>query len=125
MEQVIYKAEGFPVFQNVLYDTIEEALNCTVGDIELIQDEKTGFIYNRLFDNSLMDYDEDYSFDPSVSAAYRNIIAGVKDDIIERYLGKNKLLEIGCGKGYFTDYLASEGFDIVGMDPAMREIAQI
>ncbi len=116
MKNILYKQNNFPIFQNVLYNTKEEALNCKVANIELIQDEKTGLIYNRLFDNTLMDYDADYSFDPSLSLAYRNIIVGVKD-IVEKYLGKDKLLEVGCGKGFFTDYLSSLGFDIVGMDP--------
>lgn len=117
MSEIIYEAKGFPVLQNVLYNTKEEALNCKVGDIELVQNEETGIIHNRLFDESLIDYNADYSFDPSVSQAYRKLAVGIKD-IIEKYLGKEKLLEIGCGKGFFVEFLSSFGFDILGMDPA-------
>jgi len=42
-----------------------------------------------------------------------------------KYLKKHNLLEgrildFGCGKGFDTDYLASEGYDIIGYDPYFR-----
>ena len=41
-------------------------------------------------------------------------------------LSGEKVLELGCGYGYYTDYFQSIGGDVIGVDgsPAMIEIAK-
>ena len=35
-------------------------MNCNIADIEIIQDENTGLIYNNKFDKSIINYDDNY-----------------------------------------------------------------
>lgn len=37
--------------------------------------------------------------------------------IIERDLGRERLVEVGCGKGFFFEMLLADGFDVTGFDP--------
>jgi SAM-dependent methyltransferase len=38
-------------------------------------------------------------------------------DLVEQWLGKDELVEIGCGKGFFLELLAARGCTISGFDP--------
>lgn len=56
----IYRVEKLPVFQNRMYQSMEEAINCVKGDVVLVQDLETGLILNQVFQPELMQYDVDY-----------------------------------------------------------------
>jgi len=32
-------------------------------------------------------------------------------------MGKERIVEVGCGKGYFWEMLLVKGFDVTGSDP--------
>lgn len=116
-DRVLYQVEGLPVLQNRVYDTKEEAMACLTGSIKLVQDAKTGIVYNADFHPKDMIYDENYNNEQALSQVFQehlNDVAG----IIERTLGRESLVEIGCGKGYFLELLMSKGFNITGYDPA-------
>ncbi len=49
----LYQAKDFPVFQNRMFDSSEEARNCQKGNITLAQDPETGLI---LIENSALSY---------------------------------------------------------------------
>lgn len=36
----IFSYKNYPIFQNIVYDTIEKAKSCKTMDIEIIQDKK-------------------------------------------------------------------------------------
>ena len=55
--RVLYRAEQLPVFQNRMFQTPEEAINCAKGDIVLVQDMETGLIFNQAFIPELMQRD--------------------------------------------------------------------
>ena len=114
---MIFSASNYPIFQNVLYNTPEKAMNCKVADIEIIQDQETGLIYNKKFNPSIMEYNEEYHNEQQFSETFKKHLNDVKD-IITRNFDKNSILEIGCGDGYFLEFLHSNGFDIEGMDPS-------
>jgi hypothetical protein len=114
--RVLYRQYDFPVFQNRMYPTAEEALVCPRGDIELVEDQVTGLVYNAAFRPELMVYDRDYQNEQAVSGAFRTHLAAVAD-IVERHLGSAHLVEIGCGKGWFLEMLVERGADVVGFDP--------
>ena len=57
---LIFESKNYPIFQNVLYNTPYESMNCNIADIEIIQDENTGLIYNNKFDKSIINYDDNY-----------------------------------------------------------------
>ena len=112
----LYRAEQLPVFQNRMFATAEEARTCTKGDICLVQDMRTGLIFNQAFEPELMQYDEHYQNEQAVSSIFRAHLQNVAQ-IIERHFAAHSLIEVGCGKGYFLEHLQAQGFDISGLDP--------
>ena len=114
--KTLYKQEKFPVFQNRMYDTAEEAQACPTGDICLVQNQATGLIYNDAFRPELVIYDSAYQNEQGLSPSFQAHLGQVLQ-IIERRLGKTNLVEVGCGKGLFLELLAQNGFDITGFDP--------
>lgn len=113
----LFRAEGMPVFQNRMYSTACEAQACATGDVVLVQDLRTGLIYNRSFDPSLVVYDRDYQNEQAMSSAFQEHLNGVTS-LIQSHLSGCSLIEVGCGKGGFLEQLSSLGFSITGMDPA-------
>lgn len=114
---LIYQADAFPVFQNHMYSSKEAAINCPKGIIRLVQDLKTGLIYNSAFRPELMIYDENYENEQAVSEIFQKHLASVSK-IISSYLGTTNIVEVGCGKGFFLESLTADGFSITGFDPA-------
>lgn len=113
----LFKVDGLPVFQNKMFPNRESALECPKGTMSLVQDMETGLIFNSAFDASLLHYDADYQNEQACSSFFQQHLEDVKD-IIERQFSGNSLIEVGCGKGYFLEYLHKEGYDITGVDPA-------
>lgn len=112
----LYLAEQLPVLQNRLFSSAEAARNCLKGDVFLVQDMQTGLIFNQAFVPDLMQYDTDYQNEQAFSPAFRTHLRDVSE-IIEKYFHGQKLIEVGCGKAYFLEYLQSRGFSITGIDP--------
>lgn len=117
MTAPLYEQESFPVFQNRMYDSYEEARNCPKGDIRLVEDALTGIVRNVAFQPELMVYDQNYQNEQGNSPSFQ-LHLNIVTDITERLLGRRKLIEVGCGKGYFLEKLAARGVDITGFDPA-------
>jgi len=114
---LLYHADAFPVFQNHMYNNKEAAINCPKGSIRLVQDLETGLIYNSAFRPELMIYDENYENEQAVSEIFQKHLESISK-IISSYLGTTNIVEVGCGKGYFLETLAENGFSITGFDPA-------
>lgn len=113
----LFRAEQFPVLQNRTYDSREAAVNCAKGDLRLVQDLKTGFIFNELFDPALVRYDREYHNEQSFSPAFRRHLDDVADRIQQHFKGMT-LIEVGCGKGHFLELLQQRGCPITGLDPS-------
>jgi hypothetical protein len=113
--KVQYQQKEFPVLQNRVYDSSQDAINCPTGDIKICQDEKTGLIFNSAFNPSLITYDHNYDNEQSFSPFFKQHLSQVLT-LIETYLGKERLIEVGCGKGYFLEMLQNQGADVVGFD---------
>lgn len=113
----LFKIEGLPVFQNKMYEDKESAINCPQGDVVLVQDLQTGLIFNSAFDPSLLEYDQDYQNEQAHSGVFKRHLDDVKS-IIEKHFINKSAIEVGCGKGYFLEYLSQAGFAITGIDPA-------
>lgn len=113
----LYRQHDFPVFQNRMYATAAEAVACPRGDIELVEDTTTGLVYNAAFRPELLTYDRDYQNEQGHSPAFREHLEAVAD-VVERRLGREGLVEVGCGKGLFVRLLADRGVDVTGFDPA-------
>lgn len=115
-QKVLYKQQGFPVLQNRVFDTAEEAKNSPTGDILLVEDLETGLIYNAAFDAGIIVYDQNYDNEQSHSQRFQKHLEQVAD-IITTKMGTENLVEVGCGKGYFLELLLEKGVDVSGFDP--------
>jgi SAM-dependent methyltransferase len=113
----LFRVYGLPVLQNKMYDTETEAINCPKGDIVLVQDTETGLVYNSAFNQDLLVYDSSYQNEQSYSEVFQQHLRDVSR-IIDRHFKGKTLIEIGCGKGYFLNYLQNHGYKITGLDPA-------
>ncbi len=112
----LYKVEQLPVFQNRLYSSENAAKNCIKGNIDLVQDLKTGLVFNRMFNNSLMRYDAEYQNEQALSHQFQLHLNTVSK-IIARNFADKTLIEVGCGKGFFLEYLQNLSFNVTGFDP--------
>jgi len=113
----LYRQTRLPVFQNRMYDSAAEARACPHGDMLLVEDAATGLVRNAAFDASLMDYDSDYQNEQGNSLLFRSHLDEVAA-LVERAMGRDRLVEVGCGKGAFLELLLARGDDVVGYDPA-------
>lgn len=113
----LFKAHGMPVFQNKMFADREAALSCPKGDVSLVQDSDTGLIFNAAFNADLLKYDADYQNEQACSSVFKRHLDDVKI-IIQRHFAEKSLIEVGCGKGYFLEYLRQSGYEITGIDPA-------
>ncbi|MDP3539060.1 MAG: class I SAM-dependent methyltransferase [Azonexus sp.] len=113
----IFRAEKLPVLQNRMFPTQAAALASSLGDVVLVQDDRTGLIFNQAFDSSLLVYDQDYQNEQACSGVFKRHLDDVAAVVKKNFHGKS-LIEVGCGKGYFLEHLKTLGFDITGIDPA-------
>jgi SAM-dependent methyltransferase len=113
----LLRAERLPVLQNRTYATASAALASAVGNLVLMQSSKTGLVFNSAFDPRLLRYDSDYQNEQACSPAFRRHLSDVETRIAPYFKGK-RLIEVGCGKGYFLEYLQSMGYAVTGIDPA-------
>lgn len=112
----LYTSNQLPVLQNRVFSTANDAKNCRTGDISLVQDLKTGLVFNKFFNSTLIEYDEHYQNEQSFSGLFCKHLDNVTQ-IINKHFTNKTLLEIGCGKGFFLEHLAKVGFIISGIDP--------
>lgn len=115
-ETLLFEEPDFPIFQNRMYESPEEARACPRGDIRLVQDCRSGLIHNAAFRPELMAYDAAYQNEQAHSPSFKSHLDEVAT-IVERNLGTTGLVEVGCGKAYFLELLQSRGCSITGFDP--------
>jgi SAM-dependent methyltransferase len=115
---LIYNVKNIPLFQNKTYMTMASARNAQTADVKLIFCHHCGFIFNANFDANTMDYDDQYQNEQSHSFYFQNYLDEIIDLFLARNFRKKKIVEIGCGKGYFLEKLRKNGFNVTGFDPA-------
>jgi SAM-dependent methyltransferase len=115
----LFSVQGLPVFQNKMFTDSASALACPTGDMQLVQDDDTGLIFNAAFDANLLQYDVDYQNEQACSGVFRQHLEDVQA-IIHRHFSDKTLLEVGCGKGYFLEVLQQAGYQVTGIDPAYQ-----
>ena len=47
--KLLYEQKQSPIFQNRMYDTESEAKACPKGDMQLVEDQRSGLVYNATF----------------------------------------------------------------------------
>ena len=121
--------EDVPVVCNNLYTDRATALNAPLGDIHLMFCETCGHTFNAAFDETKMDYGENYETSLHYSEHFQNYARGLAQRLIDTYelSGKN-IVEIGCGQAEFLSELCNlgqnkgYGFD-QSFDPAKSDLS--
>lgn len=114
--QPLYRLDHIPVFQNVLYASQDEAIKAIKGKVELSLHDY-GYVFNAAFDPALAAYNPHYHNEQHHSG---NFVSHLQEVIGCLNLGEihpKKILEVGCGKGYFLEMLRAKGYDTIGFDP--------
>jgi len=104
------------------FDTKNEAKLQPIGQVQFAWNEQDPFLYNEMYDNSLIFFDENYctvtnDIHGVASVPTLNYLPG----ILERDLPPSPvIIDIGCGQGEFVKDLRRRGLVAIGYDPVLR-----
>lgn len=109
-----------PVSIGVQWPSTQEAKRCGKGDLELSFCNECGFIWNKAFDESKLEYSQKYDNSLDYSPVFKNYAEGLANRLVNEYGVKGKqVVELGCGKGHFLSLLCEKGNNSgVGFDPS-------
>jgi SAM-dependent methyltransferase len=118
--QPFYAVRDVPVNSVLLLSSRQEALGFPTGDIELRFCRDCGFIFNALYDPSLVEYSPRCEETQGYSESFRKWHQALAERLIRRHsLHHKDIIEIGCGKGEFLTLLCALGDNRgIGFDPA-------
>ena len=89
------------------------------GQMHLRENQVNGFIENAAFDAAIIEYDDDYQNNQSVSQAFLDHMRGVLGILKSAKPDGGQLVEVGCGKGDFLEMAIADGhFEVRGFDDA-------
>ncbi|WP_460367537.1 class I SAM-dependent methyltransferase [Pseudomonas sp. Tul1A2] len=117
MKHELYRVTDLPVLQNRTFADAASAQASASADMQLVQDERSGLIFNAAFDADKLSYDADYQNEQAHSGQFQKHLSDVEGIIAKHFKGQ-ELIEVGCGKGYFLELLKGLGYAITGIDPA-------
>ncbi|MDH3628250.1 MAG: class I SAM-dependent methyltransferase [Acidobacteriota bacterium] len=101
---------GVPVFCNVQYPSAEEARAQPTGDLVLELCRGCGHLFNRTFDASLLDYNQEYENSLHFSAVFNQFAHDLAVGLVDRHdLRGKRVLDVGCGKGDFLSLISDLG----------------
>lgn len=119
--EVFLRRERVPVHQNLLLATAEAALRVERGNLHMAVCSSCGFVFNAAFDPALLSYGKDYDNSQDWSGCFTAYLDDVVRDLVEKKgVRRSRIVEVGCGKGYFLRRLvaSSEGSTGIGFDPS-------
>ena len=121
------KRTGVPVHQNLLMNSPEQARSISCGDLEMMVCACCGFVFNRTFDHSLLQYGQDYDNNQGCSSSFQQHLDGLVALLLDEKGVRNKqVVEVGCGQGTFLRRLVEEGDNRgVGFDPSYTGSEQV
>jgi hypothetical protein len=110
-----------PVHQNLLFDDEASARSIARGTLSMTVCRECGFVFNRDFDSSLLQYGDQYDNNQVCSPSFSSYVDGLVEMLGEEKGIRNaKIVEVGCGKGYFLRRLVEKpgsGNCGIGFDP--------
>ena len=117
----VFAARDQPVHVGLFGATAAEARALPIGEITLAWCGRCGLIHNRLFDPQKLAYRPGYEVALHHSATFREYLDALVERLTARFdLRGRRVVEIGCGDGYFLRTLvertAARG---VGVDPVV------
>ena len=109
-----------PVSIGVQWPSAETAKSCNRADLQLVFCSVCGFIWNRTFEPSQLEYSQRYDNSLDYSPVFRQYADSVARRLIDTYSIRRKhVIEIGCGKGNFLNLLCELGDNHgLGFDPS-------
>lgn len=118
-----FTVKDIPIHVCVLFDIQEDARRGPKGDIVLTFCHGCSFIFNRVFDPTLISFEPGYEASLFYSNKFRSYIQELALRLIEKYnLHGKTVLEIGCGAGDFLRLLCRLGKNIgIGIDPTVKK----
>lgn len=120
----IINIEDLPAQCNILWRDRSKALDAPLGNLELTFCGTCGHIFNRAFEQELVDYNDLYENALDFSPRFQSYAESLALYLIERYDLRNKdIIDIGCGKGEFLKSLVRLGHNRgVGFDPSYESV---
>ena len=114
--------KNMPTLVGAVWHVRDKALNAICGDLTLSICRNCGYICNTAWRPELIDFAPGYEISLHHSAVYRHFLESTASDLIDRYNLKGKrIVEIGCGPGYFLDLICCLGEnDGFGFDPTLE-----
>jgi SAM-dependent methyltransferase len=109
-----------PVHQNLLLSSPESARSISRGNLDLFVCANCGFVFNRAFDPSRLQYGQDYDNNQGCSSSFQKHIDSLVSILIEEGDVRGKrVVEVGCGQGGFLQRIVEEGDNLgFGFDPS-------
>lgn len=105
-----------------LHRTPQQAVNQPPGSVSFAANASTGLIQNRLFDASLIAYDDSYCTTCSAPNSRDHIPTLTYWGRLIPFINPlSRIVDIGCGQGEFVLALRARGYDAIGCDPVLRE----
>jgi len=100
--------------------TPQEAPDVVRGDIDLVVCEHCAHMYNRSFDDGLLDYDASYENTLHYSRRFQEFATGLAQRLVtEHHLAGASVGELGSGPGHFLSMLCDAGAGSgLGWDPS-------
>ena len=124
---LVVRRPGVPVHQNLLLGSPEQARSIARGDLELVVCSGCGFVFNRTFDHSLLQYGQDYDNNQACSSSFQQHLDGLVGLLLnEKGVRGKQVVEVGCGQGVFLRRLVEEGDNRgIGFDPSYTGPEQV
>ncbi len=118
--QFFFALTQMPVSIGVQWNTVQEAKACAKGDLDLAFCARCGFIWNRAFDPSRLEYSQRYDNSLDYSPVFQDYAQQLARRLIDTYGIRGKeVVELGCGKGHFLTLLCEAGGNRgIGFDPS-------
>jgi len=112
----VYDKIGVSAYQNVLLDSFQKALDVPRGIMSLCFCDECTLLYNDAFDESLVGYGASYENDQTYSDFFSKHVTEIAEKIIYKNgFNRHKILEIGCGNGYFLKKLILDINENIGV----------
>jgi len=124
--EVFAELPDMPVHVGVLWESPDAARATRRGSIALAFCPSCGFVGNRAFDPTRVDYALRYDNALHFSPTFRDFERQTAERLVERYaIRGRRVAEIGCGSGHFLSLLCELGKNRgIGFDPSYEPRAE-